>query len=193
VIRYRENGDTPEPPPIQRDNRPLAATSGMAPRPPLPLPQMAWTDDARPDEPPNGRETAGERGWYPPEPKVIRYRDPGDMPEPPSIVRSNRPIAATNAMAPRPLPPAPPLAPPPASRRVLSEVRPASVPRGLCDGDAVDSSDCRPKPKVAQAASPPSAPPAVQASAAPPSANFKLLPASCWSGGASRWRGVPCK
>jgi hypothetical protein len=186
VIRYRETGDMPELAPMQRDNRPFAARNGMAPRPPLPLPQMAWTDEARPDEPPPGREMAGGRGWYPPEPRVIRYRDPGEMAEPPSIVRSNRPLAAKDVTAPRALPPPPPLAPPPATRRVLSEARP--VPRGLCDGDAADSSDCRPKPKIAQAP-----PPAVQASAAPPSANLKLLPSSCWSGGASRWRGVPCK
>jgi hypothetical protein len=192
VIRYREPGDMPELSPMQRDNRPLAATNGMAPRPPLPLPQMTWTDDARPDEPPTGRETAGGRGWYPPEPKVIRYREPGEMPEPSSILRGNRQLAATNGMAPRPLPPPPPMAPPPATRRVLSEVRPASAPRGSCEGDAADSPDCRPKPKAAQVV-PLSASPPVQASAAPPGTNLRLLPASCWSGGASRWRGVPCK
>ncbi len=193
-IRYRDPRDMAEPAWIQRDYRPPAATNGMAPRPPLPLPQMAWSGEARPDEPPSGREMAGGRGWYLPEPKVIRYREPGDMPEPPSIVRSNRPLAAKDVTAPRALPPPPPMAPPPATRRALNEARPASVPRGLCDGDAVDSSDCRSKPKIAQAAPPPpSAPPAVQASAAPPSSNLKLLPSSCWSGGASRWRGVPCK
>jgi len=161
-------------------------------------------DEARPNEPPlPGREIAAERGvyppaLYPPAPRIVRYREPGEMPELPSVQqRGNRPIAAKNALPPRPPPPA---GPPPSTvgRRMLTEVRspaPANAPRAPCGaGEASDeSSDCRPKPKVAEA-SPPE-----PAQRAPSIDAFKLLPASCWSGGASRWRwwsssqGTPCK
>jgi hypothetical protein len=158
-------------------------------------------DEARPNEPSlPGREIAAERGvyppaLYPPAPKIVRYREPGEMPELAAPVqRATRPIAARNPLPPRP----PPAGPPPSTvgRRLLAEVRPpapANAPRAPCGaGEASDeSSDCRPKPKVAEA-SPPE--PAQRA----PSA-LKLLPASCWSGGASRWKwwgssqGAPCK
>jgi hypothetical protein len=158
-------------------------------------------DEARPNEPPlPGREIAAERGvyppaLYPPAPKIVRYREPGEMPELAAPVqRATRPIAARNPLPPRP----PPAGPPPSTvgRRLLAEVRPpapANAPRAPCGaGEASDeSSDCRPKPKVAEA-SPPE--PAQRA----PSA-LKLLPASCWSGGASRWKwwgssqGAPCR
>jgi hypothetical protein len=181
IVRYREPGEMPELPPVQRGNRPIAASPG---EPPLP-----------------GREIAAERGvyppaLYPPAPKIVRYREPGEMPElaPPPVQRATRPIAAKNPLPPRP----PPAGPPPSTvgRRLLAEVRPpasANAPRAPCGaGEASDeSSDCRPKPKVAEA-SPPE--PAQRA----PSA-LKLLPASCWSGGASRWKwwgssqGAPCK
>jgi hypothetical protein len=179
IVRYREPGEMPELAPLQRGNRPMAAIPG---EPPLP-----------------GREIAAERGvyppaLYPPAPRIVRYREPGEMPELPPVQRSNRPIAAKNPLPPRP----PPASPPPSTvgRRLLAEVRPsapANAPRAPCGaGEASDeSSDCRPKPKVAEA-SPPE--PAQRA----PSA-LKLLPASCWSGGASRWKwwgssqGAPCK
>jgi L,D-transpeptidase catalytic domain len=157
-------------------------------------------DEARPNEPSlPGREIAAERGSYPPAlyppvPRIVRYREPGEMPELPPVQRGNRPIAARNPLPPRP----PPAGPPPSTvgRRLLAEVRPpapANAPRAPCGaGEASDeSSDCRPKPKVAEA-SPPE--PAQRA----PSA-LKLLPASCWSGGASRWKwwgssqGAPCR
>src|SRR5450755_984954 len=158
-------------------------------------------DEARPNEPSlPGREIAAERGayppaLYPPAPRIVRYREPGEMPELAAPVqRATRPIAARNPLPPRP----PPAGPPPSTvgRRLLAEVRspgPANAPRAPCGaGEASDeSSDCRPKPKVAEA-SPPE--PAQRA----PSA-LKLLPASCWSGGASRWKwwgssqGAPCR
>src|SRR5229473_307807 len=158
-------------------------------------------DEARPNEPSlPGREIAAERGvdppaLYPPAPRIVRYREPGEMPELTPVQRGNRPIAAKNALPPRPPPPA---GPPPSTvgRRMVSDVRPpapANAPRAPCGaGEASDeSSDCRPKPKVAEA------PPPEPAQRAP--SVFKLLPASCWSGGASRWKwwassqGTPCK
>jgi hypothetical protein len=179
IVRYRETGEMPELPPVQRGNRPIVA---------------------RPNEPSlPEREIAAERGLdpptlYPPVPRIVRYRETGEMPELPPAQRGNRSIAARSASPPRP----PPAGPPPSTvgRRMLTEAKPpANAPRTPCGaGEASDeSSDCRPKPKVAEA-SPPE-----PAQRAPSVYGFKLLPASCWSGGAARWRwwgssqGAPCK
>jgi len=111
------------------------------------------------------REIAAGSGLYPPVPKIVRYRETGDMAELPPALRGNRPMAARNAMPPKPMPAA---APVPAARRPVPEV-------------------------VAEAASPGPAQPVTSAN------GFKILPASCWSGGASRWRwwasgqGASCK
>jgi L,D-transpeptidase catalytic domain len=159
------------------------------------------------------REIAAGRDLYPPVPEIIRYREAGEMPELPTARRGNRPIAAKNAGPPRlPLPPLPP--PPAAGRRMLSDARPATnTPRAPCGagGDTAngsprpsdESSDCRPKPRVAEAPSPKprvaEAPSPEQTQQTPSAYGFKLLPASCWAGGASRWRwwgssqGTPCK
>ncbi|MGA7803438.1 L,D-transpeptidase family protein [Bradyrhizobium sp.] len=192
LIRHRDTGDMTEFERIPRAYRPIAVR-----------PQM---DDPRPDAPPfPGREVAAERGLSPPPPRVIRYRDIGDIPEFAPIQRAYRPIAM------RP--------PPPVSRRVLADVRPpaniplannpparipaanvppanvtsANVPRAPCGAGEIDpgrgtprqtdeASDCRPRPKVAEAAPPEHAQPGRSFY------GFKLLPASCWSGSASRWR-----
>ena len=181
----------PDEPPLPE--REIAA--GRGPYPPVPEREMAAGRGPYPPVP--EREIAAGRGSYPPVPEVIRYREPGEMPELPPVRRGNRPMAVKNAGPPRlPLPlPQPP--PPAAGRRMLSDARPATnAPRAPCGagGDtANESSDCRPKPRVAEAPSPE---PAQQA---PSVYGFKLLPSSCWSGGASRWRwwtsgqGAPCK
>jgi hypothetical protein len=191
IVRARPDG----PPMLARE---IPAERGLYP----PVPGMVR---ARPDGLPMlAREIPAERGLYPPVPGIIRYRENGDMPELSPAQRGNRPIAAKNSLPPlRPTP-----APPPASRRLLSEVKPtANVPRAPCEADTAnsssrpsdDSSDCRPKPKVAEASPPEQAQQPQKAQQAPPSSGFKLLPASCWSGGASRWRwwgssqGTPCK
>ena len=194
IARYRETGDVPDLPPAPR-NRPIAAMNTLPPR---------VTYEARPDEPPSpGRGiAAGRGGLYQPMPRVARYRETGDVPGLPPALRANRSIAAMNTLPPRP---------PPASRRILTDVRPpATVPRAAC-GASDEPPDCRPTPKVAEApsleqaqqarpkpkvaeASPPEQP-----QQAPAVYGFKLLPSSCWSGGASRWRwwgsgqGTPCR
>jgi hypothetical protein len=184
IVRARPDGP-------QLPAREIPAERGLYP----PVPGIVR---ARPDGLPlPAREIPAERGMYPPVPGIVRYREIGDMPELPPAQRGNRPIAAKN--------PLPPLRPPPASRRLLSEVRlPANAPRAPCGPGEADSangaprqsgesSDCRPKPKVAEA-SPPE-----QAQQAPSNNAFKLLPSSCWFGGASRWRwwgssqGTPCR
>ena len=194
------------PPVPERD---IAAGRGMYP--PMPEREIAAGRGVYPPMP--EREIAAGRGSYPPVPEVIRYREAAEMPEPPPARRGNRPIAARNAGPPRL--PLPPLPPPAAGRRMLSDARPATnAPRAPCGagGDTAngsprpsdESSDCRPKPRVAEAPSPPKpkvaeAPPPEPAQQAPSVYGFKLLPASCWAGGASRWRwwgssqGTPCK
>jgi hypothetical protein len=180
IVRARPEG----PPMLARE---IPAERGLYP----PVPGIVR---ARPDGPPMlAREIPAERGLYPPVPGIIRYRENGDMPELPPAQRGNRPIAAKNPLPPlRPTP-----APPPAGRRLLSEVKPpANVPRAPCEADTVsgsprlsdESSDCRPKPKVAEASPPEQAQQPQKSQQAPTSSGFKLLPASCWSGRASRWR-----
>jgi len=110
------------------------------------------TDVPRPDEPAlQGREIAAGPGLYPPAPRIVRYRESGDMPELPPAPRVNRSIAARNALPPKP-------APAPAIRRPI------------------------PSEVVAERSSP------ERPQQAPSAYGFKVLPASCWSGGASRWR-----
>jgi hypothetical protein len=170
------------------------------------------TDDARPEQASlpgreiaapgreiaaPGREIATVQGSYPPGTRIERYREPGEMPELVPVQRGNRPIAVKNALPPPP--------PPPASRRVLADViRPAPSPaRGPCGGEADtanESPDCHPKPKVVEGPPPEQAQQArpkpkvadgsspEQPQQAPAVYGFKLLPSSCWSGGASRWR-----
>ncbi len=206
IVRTRPDG-----PPLPA--REIAAARGVEPPvpgivrarpdgPPLPAREIAAARDleppplpgivrARPDGPPlPARESTAAQDLDLPVPGIIRYRETGDMPEPPPLQRGHRQIAARIA-----LPPRPPPASPPAARRVLTEVRPpANVPRTPCGaGGADESPDCRPKPKVVEG------PPPEQPQPAPVIYGFKLLPASCWSGGASRWRwwgssqGAPCK
>jgi L,D-transpeptidase catalytic domain len=156
-----------------------------------------------------GREIVAGQGSYPPVTRIERYREPGDMPELVPVQRGNRPIAVKNASPPRPPPP------PPAGRRLLADVRPAASPaRTPCGGEADtanESPDCRPKPKVVEAPPPEQpqqarpkprvaeAPSPEQPQQAPSVYGFKLLPSSCWTGGASRWRwwgsgqGTPCR
>ena len=120
------------------------------------------TDVPRPDAPPlQGREIATGPGQYPPPPRIVRYRETGDTPEPPPAPRGSRSLAARNALPPK-------LAPAPSVRRLM--------PTDVADGSSPD-----------------------RAQQGPSAYGFKILPASCWSGGASRWRwwnsgqAAPCR
>jgi hypothetical protein len=204
IVRARPDGP-PLPP------REIAAGRGMEPPPgivrgrpdgpPLPSREIAAARDmdqpmprivrGRPDGPPMPREIAAARDLDQPMPGIVRYREAGDTSEPPPRQRGQRRIAARIALPPRP-PPSPPIASPPATRPVVAEAKPpAGVPRAPSGAD--ESVEGRAKPKVVEA-SPPEAPQQSQSVG-----GFKLLPASCWSGGASRWRwwgsghAGPCK
>jgi hypothetical protein len=192
------------------------------------------TDEARPEEPPlPGHEVAAGRGLYPSVPKIVRYRDIGDMPELPPALRGNRPIAARNILSPRPAPTVTDEARPdepslsgreipslpgreiaaeqgpyPSAPRIVRYRETGGMPelppaqrgnRSVAVRNVLPRSPApaghRPMPTdvVAEGSSP------EQAQQAPSIYGFKVLPASCWSGGASRWRwwassqGTPCK
>jgi L,D-transpeptidase-like protein len=209
IVRARPDGP-PLPPreiaaPRGMDQPMPGIVRGRPDGPPLPSREIAAARDldqpmprtvrTRPDGPPLPRETAAARDQDQPMPGIVRYREAGDMPEPPPRQRGQRRIAAKIALPPRLPPPSPPVASPPATRPVVAEAKPpASVPRTPSGaGGADESPEGRPKSKVVEA-SPPDAP-----QQSPSAGGFKLLPASCWSGGASRWRwwgsghAAPCK
>jgi L,D-transpeptidase catalytic domain len=156
------------------------------------------TDQGRPAGPPfPRREIAAGPGMSQPVPRRVRYPVTGDMPNLAPAQRS-RLSAANNALPPRP----------PADRRILADVRPPAnalrAPRGSGEtGKANGSprlpnefSDSRSKPKVVEG---PKVAEGSYPELAASTSSVKLLPASCWSGGASRWKwwassqGNPCK
>ena len=167
------------------------------------------TDEGRPEGPSlPGREIPPGQGLSPPAPpvplpRVIRYREAGDMPELPPPQLGNRLIARS------PLPPPRPVF---ASRYMPADVRPpltdvkppaslppASVLRARSGARDVDTAnraqrasneppDSRSKTKVAEAAPPEKTQQAASVPAQQSASSFRLLPTSCWSGGASRWR-----
>jgi L,D-transpeptidase-like protein len=133
-------------------------------------------------------------GYDPPPPRVIRYREPAEMPEPLAAPRRNRSIVAKNMLPPKPAP---------SVRRMANDVRPAAsaprAPGGAAEADPANASRppdepsvARPKPRLAEVtpAEPaqPAQPQRVPAKQTQSGYGFKLLPTSCWNGGASRWR-----
>ena len=142
------------------------------------------TDEGRPAEPPlGGREIAAPRGLSPPMSKMVRYREGGDMPELPPALRPSQPIAT------RSVPPPPPRMPPP--RHLVADAKSSGnlprLPNGVAEADAAagaprsanEPSDARAQAKAADGP---------RVAEAPSASRMKLLPASCWSGGASRWQ-----
>ena len=143
------------------------------------------------------REITMTRSSYPPPPPIVRYRDPAELTELTPPQRDNRPSAVKSVAPPRP----------PVARRMLTDLRPpatiaARTPCGAGESAAGrppnESSDCRAKAKVAEKVA--EAPLPEQAQQTQKQVyGFKLLPSSCWSGGASRWRWwglgreAPCK
>ena len=156
------------------------------------------TDQGRPAGPPfPRREIAAGPGMSQPVPRRVRYPVTGDMPNLAPAQR-NRLSAANNALPPKP----------PADRRLLADVRPPAnalrAPRGAGEAGTANGSprlsnefsNSRSKPKVVEG------PKVAEGSYPEPAAStssVKLLPASCWSGGASRWKwwassqANPCK
>jgi len=130
------------------------------------------------------RESEQARQMYLAEPRPERLGEFSDMAEVTGGQRGNRPAIARTPL---------PVRAPPADRRQLTSlVETVNQPRATCAGP-----DCRPRTKSAEA--PPrertetaqvarSAPPTHTEQPAQPAQGFKVLPASCWSGGAARWR-----
>ena len=117
-------------------------------------------------------------------PPIVRYRPPVELAELSPSQRGVRPAA------PRTVPPSKPAI----GQRMVTDLKlQANTARTPCGpGEAAkQGSDCRPKAKLAEAPSPEQTPQTQQpqhAQAEKAVYGFKLLPASCWSGGATRWR-----
>jgi L,D-transpeptidase-like protein len=172
--------------------------AGRPPEQPLPGREIAG-GAARDIAPVPQRDIGAGPGEIPPVPKIVRYREGGVMPDPLSVQRADRPIAAKNGL------PAP-ARPAQADRPILADIRPsASLPRALGEAGAAntasgsprppnESYDSRSKPKAVERSKVLDGPRVAEGSSpepgqpAPSTSGFKLLPASCWSGGASRWQ-----
>jgi hypothetical protein len=171
------------------------------------------------------REIAAAQGPYPPVPRIAGYREAGDMPELALAQRGNRSIVAKNALPPRPAPAVTDEARPDESSLSGRQIAAAQgltppVPRVVRYRETGDTPELLPAQRgnrsiAARNVVPPRPAPAShrpmptnvvaegsspeQAQQAPSIYGFKVLPASCWSGGASRWRwwassrGTPCK
>ncbi len=152
------------------------------------------TDQGRPAEPPLPRRgIAAGPGMNQPVPRTVRYPVAGDISNLPPAQR-DRLIAAKNALPPRPAPPA--------DRRILADARPPAkalrAPSGAGEADTANGSPRRPN-EFSDARSKPNVVEGPKVAEAPSTSGIKLLPASCWSGGASRWKwwaqaqGNPCR
>ena len=172
-VRYRDGGSMPDLAPAQRGNRPMAPMNALPPGP------ASVADDGRLEQPSLPlREVAGGPGVNPLVLRRGHYRDAGDMPVLPPVQHGNRLVAARN-----PLPP---------NGRMLADLRPSANVTRFGAGEAnrangsprpsSESFEYRPRSKVAQG------PPPELAQQGPSNRGFKVLPASCWSGGASRWQ-----
>jgi L,D-transpeptidase catalytic domain len=175
-VNDRDGGDMPDLSPPRRGNRLLDMKNASPPRP------APVTEDGR-LEPPAlpRREIAGGGGVNPQVPRKLHYRERSDMPDLPPLQHGNRLMGAR----------LPPRSAVPPSGRMLADVRPpANATRyGAGQADRANgaprpssaSSDYRPRSRFAEGA-----PPELEQQA-PSNRGFKVLPASCWSGGASRW------
>jgi hypothetical protein len=165
--------------------------------PGLPSPDtVGMGPGANPPVPPRDIVGAAPPGLNPQLPRRVRFREGVDTPELPPALRSSQPMATKMGLPPPPVPrPAPP-------RRMLANARPpasfAAAP-GAAGQTATaigaprlpnEASEPRSKPKAIEAPKVIEAPKIADGSSQPASSSsgIKLLPASCWSGGASRWQ-----
>lgn len=184
TIEVTDQGRPMEQPSPRRE---MAAGPGMNAPPPINMNQPPPMNMGQPLPPMNA----------PPQSRVRYPLTADEMPNLAPPPRSQL-IAANNALPPRP--PAPP-----AARRMPADARPPGgalrPPRAAGEPVTIgasrsqnEGSDYRPKPRLAEG------PKVVEGSVAEPSSansGVKVLPASCWSGGASRWKwwasGNPCR
>jgi hypothetical protein len=120
-------------------------------------------------------------GMNSPVPRGVRFRE--DAPDLPPALRSNQPM-----------PQQPPMRPAPPPRMPSQASEPRSKPKLMEAPKVIEAPRVIMGPRVAEGSSPPSA------QSGSSSSSFKMLPASCWTGGASRWqwwsssgRGNQCK
>ena len=165
------------------------------------------TDEPPPEMPPRPRDGEPARGVPPEAAKLEHFGEfSGEMAE----LSGQRPIRPATARAPLPS-----RSSPTERRQLTNLIESVNSPRGPC-GVRADFADCRAKPKSPEGpplreraeAPPPPALPAASARPAPPPQQqqqapsvygMKVLPTSCWSGGAARWQwwragqDMPCK
>ncbi len=148
------------------------------------------TDQGRPAEPALlRREMAAGPGVNQPMPRKVRYPVPGDMDNlPPCTAQSadcrEKCLAAQAGAAGRSSSYSPMLRPPANALRAPSGAGEADTANGS-PRLPTEFSDSRSKPKVVEG------PKVAEGSYPEPASStssIKLLPASCWSGGASRWK-----
>jgi hypothetical protein len=201
-IEITDDGHPPEGPPVPgRDSASLQGayppalpsrdTVGMGPgaAPPVSPRDIAGVGPGA-YPPASPRDIAGVGpGMYPPVPKRVRFRE--DAPDLPPALRGNQPMPPRAS-----LPPQPPIQPAP-PRRMMANIKPPegleAVPASGPPRMPSQASEPRSKPKLMEAPKVIMGPRVAEGSSPPPaqpgsSASFKLLPASCWSGGASRWQ-----
>jgi hypothetical protein len=126
------------------------------------------------------RDIAAGAGDIPPVPRVVRYRETADTPDPLRAQHANRPMGAKNVL---PMPPRPA----PALRRVLADTVNSS-PRPIEPSDPRSKPKIVERPKVVEGSTVAEAQSPEPAQPAPSTSSLKVLPASCWSGGAARWK-----
>jgi hypothetical protein len=157
------------------------------------------TDEPQPETvAPRPRESEASSEMSAAAPKLERLSEFGDVAE-----LNGGPHAIRAATARSPLPPR--SAPAPTDRRPLTNlIASVNSPRPPC-GSRADAADCRTRPRPAEAAlreRADAAQPAASAHLAPQAPTvygLKVLPSSCWSGSAARWRwwrsgqDTPCK
>ena len=173
TIEVTDQGRPQEP---QMPRREYVAGAGMNQPPPVNQPPLM----NQPPLPPMSQ----------PPPRRVRYPLTAEMPPDLAPAPRGRLSAANNAV-----PPGPPA--PPAERRIIADARPPAAapraPRGAADiemtigasrsSNEVSAPRSKPRPvegpRVAERSNP-----------EPAAANsgVKVLPSSCWSGGASRWK-----
>lgn len=190
TIEVTDQGRPAEPPMPRRE---MAAGPGMSPpqgmnqppgmNPPPPMNQPQMNQPLAMNPPPLMNAPPQRRVRYP----VTADEMPNLVPAQPPVQRS-RLIAANNALPPR-------VSAPPPDRRVLADVRPPAgplrAPRAAGAAETTvgvsrsnEFSEPRPRarpvegPKVAEGST----------SGSPENSSIKVLPASCWTGGASRWK-----
>jgi hypothetical protein len=188
-IEITDQGRPPEGPPVP--GRDSASLQGAYP-PALPSRDtVGMGPGANPPVPPRDIAGAGPGAYPPASPRDIVGAGPGMYPPGmyPPVLRGNQPMPPRVSM-----PPQPPMQPAPPRRMMANMKPPAGLEAPPASGPPrIPSEASEPRsrtklmeaPKVIMGPREGSSPQPAQSAS---SSSIKMLPASCWSGGASRWQ-----